>query len=184
MPKTHKRCFEFINIATMTTSKALHNHLVSLSRKRAHSRKHHGVRNDVNRMVELAKVVFNSAPTSRHHYTRRLPSVDDDAAAADIQPTNSNEASKPSFEDSYYPKLRQELTQEIKQLEEKRVAVKQKQVDFWGVYKYALEKVSNLNDLRDAPDAILPGNFPEPHDSVAVAVAIQTESSNTETTKI
>ena len=32
--------------------------------------------------------------------------------------------------------------------------------DLWSVYEYGLERISRLNDLRDAPDAVLPGNFP------------------------
>ena len=31
----------------------------------------------------------------------------------------------------------------------------------WGVYLYGLKHVLTLNDLSDAPDAILPGNFQE-----------------------
>lgn len=63
--------------------------------------------------------------------------------------------------DAYYPGHRARLTQEIQDLEDRRVQARQKQTEFWGIYKYALEKVSNLNDLRDAPDAILPGNLIE-----------------------
>mmetsp|Transcript_48871 Transcript_48871/g.147254 ORF Transcript_48871/g.147254 Transcript_48871/m.147254 type:complete len:206 (-) Transcript_48871:224-841(-) len=33
--------------------------------------------------------------------------------------------------------------------------------DFLGLYEFALDRISRLNDLRDAPDAILPGNFPD-----------------------
>lgn len=33
--------------------------------------------------------------------------------------------------------------------------------DFLGLYEYSLDRISRLNDLRDAPDAILPGNFPD-----------------------
>ena len=34
--------------------------------------------------------------------------------------------------------------------------------DLRGVYLHGLRKVGALQSLRDAPDAILPGNFPEP----------------------
>jgi hypothetical protein len=40
-----------------------------------------------------------------------------------------------------------------------RKEIHEQQVELWGVYKYGLEKIAGLNDLGDAPDAILPGNF-------------------------
>ncbi|CAB9496394.1 expressed unknown protein [Seminavis robusta] len=130
----------------MTTSQALHNHLVSLSRKKAHPRKHGGKKPA--RVVDLVKVVLRCAPTSKHHSTT-------------VRPATEESTPTPSHQDSFYPQLHQQLTQEIQEIQEKRVQVRQRQVEFWGLYKYALEKVSNLSDLRDAPDAILPGNFPD-----------------------
>jgi len=50
------------------------------------------------------------------------------------------------------------VQQEVERLEEKRRAFFSKQSDLVGVYMYGLEKISKLTDVRDAPDAILPGN--------------------------
>lgn len=163
----------------MTTSKALHHHLVALSQKGRRKKqpgKHQRINAD--RVVELAKVVLHSAQGTSHHLTTTTHRAAPTAAVKElsksklettketsVQDTSSDakEATGGSRkdEDKYYPQLNQQLAQELQQLEEKRKQTQQQQVELWGVYKYALEKVSNLNDLRDAPDAILPGNFPK-----------------------
>jgi hypothetical protein len=50
------------------------------------------------------------------------------------------------------------ITQEMERMEEKRRAFFSKQSDLIAVYMYGLDKISQLADVRDAPDAILPGN--------------------------
>jgi hypothetical protein len=50
------------------------------------------------------------------------------------------------------------VTQEMERMEEKRRAFFSKQSDLIAVYLYGLDKISKLADVRDAPDAILPGN--------------------------
>lgn len=50
------------------------------------------------------------------------------------------------------------VTQEMERMEEKRRAFFSKQSDLIAVYMYGLDKISKLADVRDAPDAILPGN--------------------------
>lgn len=51
-------------------------------------------------------------------------------------------------------------TQALKKIESARLEVYNDQVQkIWGVYLYGLKHVMALNDLSDAPDAILPGNF-------------------------
>ena len=48
----------------------------------------------------------------------------------------------------------------LKRIERARKKVYNDQVQqVWGVYMYGLKHVLALNDLSDAPDAILPGNF-------------------------
>ena len=48
----------------------------------------------------------------------------------------------------------------LKKIEAARWKVYNDQVQqIWGVYTYGLKHVLALNDLSDAPDAILPGNF-------------------------
>jgi hypothetical protein len=58
----------------------------------------------------------------------------------------------------YIQEQRKRVEQDTQRLEEKRKAFFQKQSDLVGVYMYGLEKISKLTDLRDSPDAILPGN--------------------------
>jgi hypothetical protein len=58
----------------------------------------------------------------------------------------------------YIQEQRTLVQQDTQRLEEKRKAFFQKQSDLVGVYMYGLEKISKLTDLRDSPDAILPGN--------------------------
>lgn len=53
---------------------------------------------------------------------------------------------------------KKQVEQDMERLEEKRRAFFTKQSDLVGVYMYGLEKISKLTDVRDAPDAILPGN--------------------------
>ena len=48
----------------------------------------------------------------------------------------------------------------LKKIEQAREKVYKNQVQkVWGVYLYGLKHVLALNDLSNAPDAILPGNF-------------------------
>ena len=181
----------------MTTSKTLHHHLVALSqqgrRRRKYQERKHGVNVNVNnkaksarRVVELAKVVLHSASGMGHHVTKRTAVV---AASESATPTastfakegtsdtttvddhNNNSSRSTGNTDTYYAQLRVQLAREIQGLEDQRIQARQKQVEVWGIYKYALEKVSNLNDLRDAPDAILPGNFVERPPVAATAAA-------------
>jgi hypothetical protein len=141
----------------MTTSKTMHNALLALSKKvkkkkqdikqqRPSAKK--DPKKDASRFVELARAVLHS---SSHHVTK--PTVTSASTSGDNQII-------PGSYDSYYPKRRQQLAQQIKQLQQQRQQVVEQQVKVWDVYKYGLEKISNLNDLRDAPDAIMPGNFP------------------------
>lgn len=58
-----------------------------------------------------------------------------------------------------YKKMEEEQTKVLEGIEKARQRVFSDQSDLWGVYKYGLQHVLNLNDLSDAPDAILPGNF-------------------------
>jgi hypothetical protein len=48
---------------------------------------------------------------------------------------------------------------ECEGIDKTRQEIYRQQVELWGVYKYGLEQIASLNDLGDAPDAILPGNF-------------------------
>ena len=153
----------------MTTSRALHNHLVALSqkgRRKKEPSKHKRV--DAGRVVQLTKVVLHSAKGTLHHSTDRrvshAPSQEIKKEGNDSKQQDSDKGAR----DTYYAQQSQQLKQELEQMENKRLETRQKQIEFWGLYKYALEKVSKLNDLRDAPDAILPGNFP-PQPNAAAA---------------
>jgi len=182
----------------MTTSKTLYNHLKALSQQAKRKdpvKVRHASRKNVQRFVEMTKVVLHSATGIGHHLVTRkptvvvTPSLDTDEATvrntksktkdkkSSSQPssaegdnatiTNSEETSSSSSPaaatgDDYYLNLSAQLEKDIEEIERRRIQAKQKQVDFWNLYKFSLEKVSNLNDLRDAPDAILPGNHITP----------------------
>ena len=160
-------------------------------RRRKHKERKHQLKkhNGSSRFVALAKVVLQSASGMGHHYcgaapsapapveeqsisakSKKGPKVNEEAtkkvptsttAAAEEEPSKDNDNKDTGNTDVYYLQHRARLNREIQDLEDRRVQVRQKQTEFWGTYKYALEKVSNLNDLRDAPDAILPGNLIE-----------------------
>ncbi len=49
--------------------------------------------------------------------------------------------------------------EEIREIEVKRQNCIKQQAELWGVYKYGLTVIVKVTDLRDAPDAIMPGNF-------------------------
>lgn len=91
-------------------------------------------------------------------------------AIANNKDDNTRNQTKQDFTQTTEPKSHDNLTveyiqeqrtlvqQDTQRLEEKRKAFFQKQSDLVGVYMYGLEKISKLTDLRDSPDAILPGN--------------------------
>ena len=58
----------------------------------------------------------------------------------------------------YIEEQKKLVQQDMDRLEEKRKTFFSKQSDLIGVYMYGLEKIAKLTDVRDAPDAILPGN--------------------------
>jgi len=91
--------------------------------------------------------------------TRPVESTDASSAEKDTTTTTTTAAAGSADINSYYTQEYERLTQDIRKLENDRLLVAKRQTEFWDVYKYALTKVSKLNDLRDAPDAILPGNF-------------------------
>lgn len=62
-------------------------------------------------------------------------------------------------DDSRYKYMEEEQARALDGIEMAKQRVFNDQTDLWGVYKYGLQHVLNLNDLTDAPDAILPGNF-------------------------
>lgn len=60
-----------------------------------------------------------------------------------------------------YKDKAEECGQDVDQRQEDFVAFKKKIDDLHAVYLHGLNKVANLVDLRSAPDALLPGNFPQ-----------------------
>ena len=62
-----------------------------------------------------------------------------------------------------YKEMEAEQINAIQKIDEARNEFYKDQVQkVWGVYTYGLNHVLGLNDLSDAPDAILPGNFLSP----------------------
>mmetsp|Transcript_37153 Transcript_37153/g.90313 ORF Transcript_37153/g.90313 Transcript_37153/m.90313 type:complete len:203 (-) Transcript_37153:158-766(-) len=58
-----------------------------------------------------------------------------------------------------YKELLKAEEEQIQHIEASRKRIRQEQVDLWGLYKYGLTKIKNLNDLSKAPDAVMPGNL-------------------------
>lgn len=74
--------------------------------------------------------------------------------AKDLTPlTDSNDAFV-----AYLEEQKNSIDNDCKEIERKRKTTLQKQFDLWDVYRDGLRTVSQLTDLRDAPDAVLPNN--------------------------
>lgn len=148
----------------MTTSKAIHNALLALSqkvkKKKQPETKPKNKKLSAQRFVQMAQAVLQAG---RHHVLLAAPKpgVNNNSGATTAAAAAAATDTSSTYDD-YYPKLQKQLSREIAQMEETRKQVAQKQCELWDVYKYGLLKISNLNDLRDAPDAIMPGNFPPP----------------------
>jgi hypothetical protein len=94
-------------------------------------------------------------------------------------------------DDEYYSKLRDRLDRIRKEdAEQKEHAAKDIESvrKLRLVYLYGLQKISKLQDLREAPDAIMPGNFIDQEIEELVAdkksKAKETASSRTETKSV
>lgn len=59
----------------------------------------------------------------------------------------------------YIKEQKRLVAAEDEAINEKRRQIHSKHASLLGVYTYGLRQISKLTDLRDAPDAILPGNF-------------------------
>jgi hypothetical protein len=59
-----------------------------------------------------------------------------------------------------YKEKAEECERDVDRRQEDFVSFKKKMDDLHSVYLYGLNKVATLVDLRSAPDALLPGNFP------------------------
>jgi hypothetical protein len=64
-----------------------------------------------------------------------------------------------SQDSARYEQLLKQEEEEIERVKAARKRIRQEQVELWNVYKFGLQKIMQLNDLSEAPDAILPGNF-------------------------
>lgn len=192
----------------MTTSQTFHDNLTVLSQKGKKKKKQETKRKipqgkpaAARRIVELAKVVFSYGGASGGHPIAPVvgtatgkPTPSDEKAST----TNSNDDTKkvaattttttipPQTNQSleYYQKLQQQLAVELQQQEKQKQIQLQKQTELWDVYKFGLTKISNINDLRDAPDAILPGNFPISETETEEKETSKTEEAEEETTRI
>jgi hypothetical protein len=77
-----------------------------------------------------------------------------------VAKTNDDQNSKLHQNDvARYEQCLQSEQKEREGIAKTRQEIYRQQVELWGVYKYGLEQIASLNDLGDAPDAILPGNF-------------------------
>jgi flagellar biosynthesis/type III secretory pathway protein FliH len=79
---------------------------------------------------------------------------------SNVATTNDDQNSKLYQTDvARYEQCLQAEQKECEGIAKTRQEIYRQQVELWGVYKYGLEQIASLNDLGDAPDAILPGNF-------------------------
>ena len=58
-----------------------------------------------------------------------------------------------------YLALKKQSQSELDALTKQRELILKRQVRVWESYMYGLGKISRLNDVGSAPDAIMPGNF-------------------------
>jgi hypothetical protein len=58
-----------------------------------------------------------------------------------------------------YQSLLQQQDQHLDKIKKTRKRIRTQQAELWNVYQYGLQQIGNLQDLSQAPDAILPGNF-------------------------
>eukprot|EP00545_Synedropsis_sp_CCMP1620_P005864 CAMPEP_0119004668 /NCGR_PEP_ID=MMETSP1176-20130426/1279_1 /TAXON_ID=265551 /ORGANISM="Synedropsis recta cf, Strain CCMP1620" /LENGTH=242 /DNA_ID=CAMNT_0006956403 /DNA_START=53 /DNA_END=781 /DNA_ORIENTATION=+ len=63
------------------------------------------------------------------------------------------------YADYYLKDQFETMEQERIALEKKRVSILHKCSVVWKTYRYGLTRISDLSDLRDSPDAIMPNNF-------------------------
>jgi hypothetical protein len=86
-------------------------------------------------------------------------------AESDEKTTTSSNNKQLAYQDliaedlQRYQELSKQAQDELDSIADQRQQIYTNQIELWGAYKYGLEKISNLNDLGEAPDAILPGNF-------------------------
>lgn len=101
-------------------------------------------------------------------------------SASDTEQKNNNSS---TIHDSY-SYYEQQICMHKQQQNEVEKFYKDKiksQLYLWDVYKYGLQSVLKLNDLRDAPDAILPGNFcPSNHHNENISFQKSIEEAETQ----
>lgn len=95
--------------------------------------------------------------------SRRVVKKDDNTKRrGDLKDRNEESSGKPDTETGdlieYIKEQRKLVERDTEELEAKKRTFFQKQSDLVGVYMYGLETISKLTDVREAPDAILPGN--------------------------
>lgn len=91
---------------------------------------------------------------------RKLSPHENDQVALKVQ---HNDGVERSLEDTLqtYKTALEKCQQEEKEKQSEFEDFKGKIDSLRSVYLFGLKSVANLQDLRDAPDAILPGNFPK-----------------------
>lgn len=150
------------------SSKSLNEILASLVEDADVSRKRKSRDGDL--LPDLIKTVLGPCRQRRRTgYQNRQEKTDkktgESEKASCLPKTDAEDRKQESnnVEDDRWIKLlkqrKERVLEEMSKIEAQRRETMAKLADVWGVYKHGLEKISRLNDLRDAPDAILPGNF-------------------------
>jgi hypothetical protein len=112
---------------------------------------------------DLLKLLRSERGAGRRAKRKRTSRNDDDANATEFERTAKLQEETNGTDDrSYnrYHRMREECQREESQHLMFHREQLQKFNDVRAVYLFGLQKVSALQDLREAPDAILPGNFP------------------------
>ena len=150
-------------MATTSTSQPSRSLLETLQVFSNRSTKRQKLDNDpVEHFVELAPTLLHSS-ASNSDRKRNDDSENQKKSKYDYDKTHTKKDSCKSDEwqgdvERYQKRLERER-EEMEAIARTREELKKEQVELWGVYKYGLKQIIGLNDLGDAPDAILPGNF-------------------------
>lgn len=146
----------------------------------ASSTQDHDQEDRQDRFVQLASTILYVDSSCRKNVKRKW-NADDAEASSDTKPnttSSQDDSSKPSVKkekddkhssDIVYVHIQSDLDrykalfesekEQIQHIRDTPNRIRQEQVNLWGLYKYGLNKIKNLNDLSKAPDAIMPGNF-------------------------
>ena len=109
------------------------------------------------RFIELAAPLLDAAPKRRCLETAHAPSGVEDETS---KPKGETTPPKSQVDvAAFYQNMIDQCEMEDKKFKEEGAKSLESVRELRRVYLYGLQKVSKLQDLREAPDALMPGNF-------------------------